>query len=92
MPTVDWVPERRFAVVTLTNGFGTLYGSATCAINAYLAPASAPQLGGSCPQKKEHWPGFVGHYEGHSYIGEPMRFDVQMMDGALLPRRHPRRR
>ena len=84
MATVDWVPERRFAVVTLTNGFGALYGSATCAIDAWLAPASAPPLGGSCPQRRDRWPGFVGHYEGHSYVGTPMRFDVTTTDGKLF--------
>lgn len=84
MATVDWVPELRFAVVTLTNGFGALYSSATCAINAWLAPASAPPPGGSCPQRRDRWPGLVGHYEGHSYVGTPMSFDVTMTGGKLF--------
>lgn len=84
MATVDWVPERRFAVVTLTNGFGALYGSATCAIDAWLAPASVTPPGGRCPQRRDRWTGFVGHYEGHSYVGTPMRFDVTTTDGKLF--------
>lgn len=84
MATVDWVPERRFAVVTLTNGFGALYGSATCAIDAWLAPKSAPPIGGTCPQRRDRWPTLVGHYEGHSYVGTPMVFDVMMTGGTLF--------
>jgi len=84
MATVDWVPARRFAVVTLTNGFGALYGSADCAIDAFLKPAAAPLPGGSCPQRRDRWPAFAGHYEGHSYVGKAMSYDLSFADGTLF--------
>lgn len=84
MATVDWVPERRLAVVTLTNGFGTLYGSATCAIDAWLAPRPAAVPGGSCPQRRDRWPAFAGHYEGHSYVGTGMAYDLFLSEGTLF--------
>ena len=82
MATVDWVPSEHFAVATLTNGFGALYGSATCAIDAFVPSPSAPLPGGSCPQDKAFWPAMVGPYDGETYLGAPLRFDVSLVAGA----------
>jgi CubicO group peptidase (beta-lactamase class C family) len=82
MATVDWVPERRFAVATLTNGFGALYSSASCALDAFLKPADAPPPGGSCPQDRADWPSLVGHYAGETYVGTPWQFDVGLRAGV----------
>ena len=82
MATLDWVPERRFAVATLTNGFGALYGSATCAIDAFLAPAPSTTPRPSCPQQPDEWPALVGRYEGRTNVGTPWAWDVAIVDGV----------
>lgn len=84
MATVDWVPERRFAVATLTNGFGALYGSAQCAIDAFLAPPPATTPEPGCPQRPAEWPGLEGRYDGHTNVGTPWSWDVAYDDGALV--------
>lgn len=83
MATLDWVPERRFAVATLTNGFGALYGSATCAIDAFLVPAPSTSPRPSCPQGPDAWPVLAGHYAGHTNVGTPWSWDVDIVDGVL---------
>ncbi len=83
MATVDWVPERRFAVATLTNGLGALNGSAYCAIEAFLTPTDAPPPGGSCPQDTEAWSDYVGLYAGYDNRSQPWQFEVTEAYGRL---------
>lgn len=84
MATLDWVPERRFAVATLTNGFGALYGSATCAIDAFLAPGPATSPRPSCPRRPAEWPDLAGRYEGRTNVGTPWTWDVAIVDGVPM--------
>lgn len=83
MATLDWVPEQRFAVATLTNGFGALYGSATCAIDAFLTPGPSTSPRPSCPQRPDEWHGLAGRYEGRTNVGTPWSWDVALVDGVL---------
>jgi CubicO group peptidase (beta-lactamase class C family) len=82
MATMDWVPERRFAVATLTNGYGALQGTADCAIEAWLNPRSVPDP--PCPRTPERWPRWTGHYEGQTYVGDPWTMDVRQTPAGDL--------
>jgi len=93
MSAMKWVPERRFAVSVLSNGFAGLEDTADCAVDAYLRPA--PAADPPCPRSPERWASWTGHYEGTTFVGDSWVVDVRRrpsgeIDLALaLPGRAP---
>jgi hypothetical protein len=78
-----WVPERRFAVSILSNGYHLFEGTADCALNAYLAPGPGPSEP-PCPRQPERWAGWVGRYAGQDYVGQDWSAEVRLDDSGQL--------
>jgi CubicO group peptidase (beta-lactamase class C family) len=79
--SVDWVPDSRFAVVTLSNHGGAPRACALQVLDALLEPE--PVEPPACPQERDRWPDYVGHYEGRDNQGRRMGFDIALSGGRL---------
>ncbi|MFN2114113.1 MAG: serine hydrolase domain-containing protein [Anaerolineae bacterium] len=69
-----WVPDRRFAVATLSNYDRSLTDAAYCAVEAYLHPSDGPPV--ACDQERDEWREYAGDYVGRDNRGRTMDEEV----------------